>query len=249
MNLHETREAARLILNTKSNLTHDLLEMTEKVGLPPIPGMTMDSKKMIEQHRIEDELKHADDLAKASVQIQACIRQREAARHVRDLKKQKMDEKVLQCTIKLQRLWRGRLARNVYKTLMDAQQCKAITFIQNRIRIKRARLESEAIRKAKLFKKRRIAAAVVVQALMRGKLSRRTYVTSAEKDRRVIAHRSTIVKFDNIHRLEEKKGEEGEEDWLGMAKNGVILENVLSSNSLGQARAFKAEAEKKLMEM
>jgi len=52
----KAREAGRLLMNTKARLTRDLLEMTEAVGLPPIPGMTMDSKKMLDRQKVEDEI-------------------------------------------------------------------------------------------------------------------------------------------------------------------------------------------------
>jgi hypothetical protein len=45
---------------SQSNLTHDLLEMTERVGLQPIPGLTLNSRKMMEREKQEEELRHLE---------------------------------------------------------------------------------------------------------------------------------------------------------------------------------------------
>lgn len=46
--------------NSKTKLTHDLLEMTERVGLQPIPGLTLNSRRMMEREKQEKELKHLE---------------------------------------------------------------------------------------------------------------------------------------------------------------------------------------------
>ena len=58
--LKETRSAQRLLKNSKTKLTHDLLEMTERVGLQPIPGLTLNSRRMMEREKQEKELKHLE---------------------------------------------------------------------------------------------------------------------------------------------------------------------------------------------
>jgi len=58
--LKESREATKFLMNAKARLTSDLLEMTEAVGLPPIPGMTLDSRKMMEEQKREEELKRLE---------------------------------------------------------------------------------------------------------------------------------------------------------------------------------------------
>ena len=100
----ERKEATRFLMNVKTNLTSDLLEMTEMVGLPPIPGMTLDSKKMIEQQKIEDELRRLDQQRRASVQIQSCIRQRIGKNRVDAIKKEKHKAMITMLTIKIQKV-------------------------------------------------------------------------------------------------------------------------------------------------
>jgi len=235
----ESREASRFLMNAKSKLTSDLLEMTEIIGLPPIPGMTLDSKKMIEQQRQEHLLKLRDDQAKASVQIQSCIRQRIGTKRVNEIRRIRHEEKIRLLAIKIQKSWRGMVGKRIYKKMVWTEQSAAITFIQNRIRMKRARLQSEALRKAKSTEKRRMFAAIKVQSMWRGKVSRRSHVCQSYEKKRLLFQRKSMklgqaqsLPFDLV---EEKKEEV---DWLEKSKKGELLENVLSEKTLTQ---FKAE--------
>jgi len=67
--LKETRSANKLLMNSKAHLTQDLLEMTERVGLQPIPGLTLNSRKMMEREKQEQEEKCIQDMEAASVQV------------------------------------------------------------------------------------------------------------------------------------------------------------------------------------
>ena len=174
--LQDERHAKRLLMNTKSNLTHDLLEMTEKVGLRPIPGLTLNSRKMMERERLEEEEKHAEDMESAAVQLQAVFRRCFGKRKVDGIRETQKMERVKGAATVIEKALRGMMGRKIFQALIRKEQEEAITRIQARIRLNRTRLESEAKKKRVLRDKRERDAAVTVQCIYRGKMSRRLVV-------------------------------------------------------------------------
>jgi hypothetical protein len=172
--LKNDRQASRLLQNTRHNLTHDLLEMTEAVGLPPIPGMTLNSRKMMEKQRIEDELRHEEAMEKAAVEIQSIMRQRmdskiaESRRLVKLEVMKSMSAVVIQCQL------RGMWGRMRFNQVLADEQARAITIIQARIRSKRDRFDTDQKKRAFALERRRKNAAILMQSIWRGKVSRRT---------------------------------------------------------------------------
>jgi len=169
----ETKSARRLLMNSKANLTHDLLEMTERVGLQPIPGLTLNSRKMMEREKQEEELKHLQDMEMASVQLQSVMRAKLGKKRAKLIREEKIKKEQMEAALVIQRFERGMWGRMIYKEMIRKEQEEAITRIQARIRSNRGRLESEQKKKALQRKKRQHNAAVTVQSIFRGKMSRR----------------------------------------------------------------------------
>ncbi|GMH90943.1 hypothetical protein TL16_g11916 [Triparma laevis f. inornata] len=172
----EERNQQRRAQNTRARLTGDLLEMTEKVGLKPIPGLTLNSRKMMEMEAREEEAKMLEKRELATVQIQALFRARAGKRRMRMVQDLAMDKMRKKGAIRIQSFLRGCKGRMRVKAMIRKEQEEAITRIQARIRLKRGRLETEEKKKAFHRKKRCNQAATCVQRQYRGKLSRRKII-------------------------------------------------------------------------
>jgi len=157
--------------------------VTEAVGLTPIPGMTLDSRKMMERKRIDDALKEEDDMERAAIELQSLMRQRLDAKRVdKKRAKKKVAARWSNC-IFIQCHVRGVFARTRFRKLVEEEHHRAITVIQARIRAKRDRGRIAGIKRNIGLTKRQRYAAELVQSIWRGKISRRAVVApSFEKE-------------------------------------------------------------------
>ncbi|GMI00027.1 hypothetical protein TrST_g12751 [Triparma strigata] len=191
----KTKAAKRQLMNNRSNLTADLLEMTETVGLKPIPGLTLNSRKMME---MEARKKEAQLLARkelATVQIQALFRSRAGKKRMNLIRNHALTKKRTSASTKIQSFLRGCEGRMRVKALIRKEQEEAITRIQARIRLKRGRLETDERRRKIHQSKRRNEAAVTVQRQYRGKLSRRKVICGSYAKRMTSSN-------DEFHRVQ-----------------------------------------------
>ena len=151
--LQSTRTAMKLTRNSHSAITGDLLELVEMVGLKPIPGLTLNSRKMMAMQAAEAEAKQHEKEELASVQIQAIFRARAGKKRMSIIAKKHQDLVKEMSATKIQAVARGFKARRRVKGIIQKEKEEAITRIQARIRLKRGRLESTQMKKRILREK------------------------------------------------------------------------------------------------
>ena len=161
--------------NTHKAITEDLLDTIEMVGLKPIPGLTLNSRKMIAMQLAKEEEDERAREELASVQIQAIFRARAGKKRMSIIRTKHDHDIKEKSAIKIQAVARGFKGRRRVKAMIQKEKEEAITRIQARIRLKRGRLESTQMKKRMQREKREAEAAVTVQKQFRGKLSRRKY--------------------------------------------------------------------------
>jgi hypothetical protein len=188
--------------------------MTERVGLPPIPGMTLNSLAMIKAAERDDAIREENDREIAASIMQSVFRMKFDKERVQKLRRQRDEKLQRDAAVVIECHLRGMVGRRIFKSMMEEEQARAITVIQARIRSKKGRLESEQLKRKKMRIKREHAAATAVQSIYRGKLSRRKFVVKGYEKRWRRQQQSMYEKTNKVEGLEglqltEKRGGAG----------------------------------------
>jgi hypothetical protein len=173
--LKTDRAAKRLVRNGKVRLIHDLVELSDMLSLPPIPGMTLNSAAALQRQERDDKLREEVERENAVVELQSLMRQRLDKKRVEQLRREANAKRQTQAATRIQSYERGIQGRVIHKKKQAAREYRAITLIQSRIRSQRSRHFCVKLKQDKAYISRRNGAATGIQAIYRGKLSRRKY--------------------------------------------------------------------------
>eukprot|EP00620_Florenciella_sp_RCC1587_P017958 CAMPEP_0182568466 /NCGR_PEP_ID=MMETSP1324-20130603/9396_1 /TAXON_ID=236786 /ORGANISM="Florenciella sp., Strain RCC1587" /LENGTH=406 /DNA_ID=CAMNT_0024782611 /DNA_START=111 /DNA_END=1331 /DNA_ORIENTATION=+ len=147
-----------------------LKDLDIKLGLKPIPGVTLNppKKKMTKkQKRLAK--KRAEEQEAGALKLQSMLRVKTANEKTAKLRDQKERREANNAAFMIQRSYRGYQGRQGFK---QKRECESATLIQQRFRVMTAKARVKDLKEDAIQKKREDMAASALQAAARGRRQR-----------------------------------------------------------------------------